>query len=432
MAFAALDLGGTYVKAGLVHPEPGGTSHVVRTPMPYSRSGQVADTIDVSALMQLVHREVLRLVAAGARALLISNQMHGVVLVGPDLAPVSPMYTWQADLAANLPGGSPAVVQRLSEELGEAQRRALGNELRPGLPIVTLACLAPSHSAALENATALSIGDFVASELCGHVVASHVSNAAASGLYDLVTGTWSAPALRAAGVEHVAMPVVTHEPAVVGTTHIGGHRVPVVCAIGDQQASLAGAGLAPDELSANVATGCQVSRRIPHADTAVPQLRPYLAGDYLATVTHIPAGRALNAFVRLLTGSLPDDDPADHWQHLESAARNAPEGVQANVAVFPAARDFPGGLAGLTEDTMTPGAVFRGAMNDVAGRIAAAATAVGTQGLSRLVFSGGLAYRSSLMREMVTHRVGLPARVVDEDADALTGLAYVATLVPHL
>lgn len=432
MAFAAIDLGGTYVKAGLVHPAPGGASQVVRTPMPYSRSGQVADAIDVSALMQLVHRELHRLVAAGARALLISNQMHGVVLVGPDLAPVSPMYTWQADLAAHLPGGSPAVVQQLADELGDSQRRALGNELRPGLPIVTLACLAQSQGAVSEGATALSIGDFVASSLCGHVVASHVSNAAASGLYDLVTGQWSTPALHAAGVEPLAMPPVTAEPTTVGTVEANGRHVPVVCAIGDQQASLAGAGLAPDELSANVATGCQVSRRIPHADTSVPQLRPYLAGDYLATVTHIPAGRALNAFVRLLTGAHADDDLADHWQHLELAARDAPQGVQANVAVFAAARDFPGALTGLTENTMTPGAVFLGAMSDVADRIAAAASAVGTQGLSRLVFSGGLAYRSSLMREMVTHRVGLPARVVDEDADALTGLAHVATLVPHL
>jgi hypothetical protein len=71
-------------------------------------------------------------------------------------------------------------------------------------------------------------------------------------------------------------------------------------------------------------------------------------------------------------------------------------------------------------------------MEDVAARIGAAADAVGTHGAARTVFSGGLAYRSALMRDLVTQRVALPARVVSEDADALTGLAHVARLVTDL
>jgi len=432
MAFAGIDLGGTYVKAGLVHPEGARTSNVTRAPMPYARAGRAADAIDVPALLRMVHAVVADLVAHGASAVLVSNQMHGVVLVDDSIEPISPMYTWQADLAADRPGGSAAVVDGISDSLGDDTKRALGNELRPGLPIVTLACMAAEGALGGANATALSIGDFITSTLCGYVTDCHVSNAAASGLYDLAAGEWSHRALHAIGADGVGLPPVVSAPTVVGRADVTGQPVPVVCAIGDQQASLEGADLAVDELSANIATGCQVSRRIPHPDTSAPQLRPYLDDDYLATVTHIPAGRALNAFVRLLTGAAPDDDVSSSWDSLESEARDAAGGIRANAAVFPAARDFPGSLTGLTEQNMTPGGVFRAAMEDVADRIALAAHEVGTRGLTRIAFSGGLAFRSALMREMVCDRVGLPARVVDEDADALTGLARISACVPGI
>jgi len=71
-------------------------------------------------------------------------------------------------------------------------------------------------------------------------------------------------------------------------------------------------------------------------------------------------------------------------------------------------------------------------MEDVADRIAQAADRVGLDGLARIAFSGGLAFRSRLMRDLVTTRIGLPARVVDEDADALSGLARVARMTPGL
>ena len=431
MAYAGIDLGGTYVKSGLVDSDDPGATMVARTPTPYLRSqGGAAGVIDADALLALVRQEAERLASAGAQGILISNQMHGVVLVDDALSPISPVYTWQADLAAHLPGGTRGVVDAIAGRLGEPTRRALGNELRPGLPIVTLACLARSDGSGMDGATALSVGDFVTSTLSGRVVPCHTSNAAASGVFDLERGEWSATALDAIGASGIRMPDVLSQPEVVGHALVGERSLPVACAIGDQQASLAGADLADDELSVNIATGCQVSRRLGRADTSAPQLRPYLHDDYLATVTHIPAGRALNAFVRLLSGRDPGDDLAGDWTSLEHRARDAAGGVRANVAVFPAARDYPGCLEGLTEDTMTPGSVFRAAMEDVADRIAHAAGMVGTAGMERIAFSGGLAFRSELMRDMVTQRIGLPARVVGEDADALSGLARVARMIP--
>ena len=429
MDCAGLDLGGTYVKSGLIDAGTGEVTQVHRAPTPYIRQGRIAAAVDVDELMRLVNAEVARLTAAGARALLVSNQMHGIALVSEDLELLTPAYTWQVDLADQMPGGSDALIEEIGARLGEATRRALGNELRAGLPIVTLASLVRRGDTPPDGAIALSVGDLVTTLLCKKVTRCHLSNAAASGLYDLSEGKWSTDGLAAIGTPELTLPEVVSRAEVVGTHSVDGHDVAIVSAIGDQQASLAGAGLATDELSVNIATGCQVSRRIPGPDTRAPQLRPYLQDDYLATVTHIPAGRALNAFARLLANRDADDDISADWARLEGLAAAGARGVRANVAVFPAARAYPGQLSGLTEDNMTPGAVFRAAMEDIADRITDAAEAIGARDLSRIAFSGGLAFRSDLMRRLITDRLGLPSRVVRKDADALAGLAVVAMTI---
>ena len=432
MAYAGIDLGGTYVKAGLLEPGGASASAVRRWSTPYVYSGRVPEAVDVGALMAWVSTELSRLADAGATAVFITNQMHGVILTDDNVVPHSAAYTWQADLAANDPGGTLDALARLSDGLGEETRRALGNELRQGLPIVTLACLARRSEFSMRGLTALSLGDFIASRLCGKIVATHVTNAAASGLYDLVKGGWSAHALRVAGIADLSMPEVVTAPRIEGSTTIDGRVLTVACAIGDQQAALMGASLEHSELSVNIATGCQVSRRICAPDTTAPQLRPFVNGDYISTVTHIPAGRALNAFVRLLSGSANSDSLSANWAALEQAAAATTTDLRANVALFPAARGYPGSLTGLSEHEMEPGAIFRAAMEDVVSRIGDAASAIGMSGLTRVVLSGGVAYNSSLMRSLVSEKLTMPTRVVSEDADALIGLGKIAKLIPGM
>ena len=55
------------------------------------------------------------------------------------------------------------------------------------------------------------------------------------------------------------------------------------------------------ELSINISTGSQVSRRTDRLEPGEVQTRAYFHGDLLQTITHLPAGRSLNVLVRLLT-----------------------------------------------------------------------------------------------------------------------------------
>ena len=71
--------------------------------------------------------------------------------------------------------------------------------------------------------------------------------------------------------------------------------------MGDHQAALAGAFLGERELSLNISTGSQASLFTPTWQPGNYQTRPFFDGRFLNTITHIPAGRALNVLFKLLT-----------------------------------------------------------------------------------------------------------------------------------
>ena len=66
-------------------------------------------------------------------------------------------------------------------------------------------------------------------------------------------------------------------------------------------AAILGALLQRDELSLNISTGSQVSLLKPKVEFGNFQTRPFFDGRFSITITHIPAGRALNALVKLLS-----------------------------------------------------------------------------------------------------------------------------------
>jgi len=72
-------------------------------------------------------------------------------------------------------------------------------------------------------------------------------------------------------------------------------------AVGDQQASLYGAGLDENSVILNIGTGGQIGFLGSLEDSWAFQRRPFFNGLTLNTKTHLPAGRALAFYTRLLT-----------------------------------------------------------------------------------------------------------------------------------
>ena len=83
-----------------------------------------------------------------------------------------------------------------------------------------------------------------------------------------------------------------------------------------------------DELSLNISTGSQVSRRTAEFQPGPYQSRRYFDGDFLNTITHLPAGRSLNALVDLLTelAQAQGITLANPWEFIARRAAEADAG----------------------------------------------------------------------------------------------------------
>jgi len=77
----------------------------------------------------------------------------------------------------------------LASRLGPETCLALGNELRPGLPLATLFWFV-ERGELPPDALPLTLADLVLVQLCGAAPGVEVTNAAATGPLDIVRGAW--------------------------------------------------------------------------------------------------------------------------------------------------------------------------------------------------------------------------------------------------
>jgi hypothetical protein len=103
--------------------------------------------------------------------------------------------------------------------------------------------------------------------------------------------------------------------------------VPCYTPIGDYQCAMVGALLQYGELSLNISTGSQVSLLKPQAEFGNYQTRPFFDGRFLATITHIPAGRSLNLLVKLFSKLAESQkiELADPWPYIARCRADRPD-----------------------------------------------------------------------------------------------------------
>jgi sugar (pentulose or hexulose) kinase len=416
-----LDVGGTYLKAGwLQHGRATGVQRAA-TPAFIDPSGPYRE-IDPSALMNAVHALLARF--PDPTAILITGQMSGCTFVDDAGNALVPLITWQDRRTSD--------VAPIAEALGSTAVVALGNELRPDLPIAALAWPQTPPTGLFT-----SLIGYVAGQLAGQAAqVAHPSDAAASGMWSLADECWLPEALQIAGLQPEQMPAVDWALTAVGRNPSG---APVFAPIGDQQASLLGAGLRPEGralLSMNIATGGQVSV----VDTAASkaqqvasrtQIRPFFDGSYLRTFTHLPSGRALTKVLELLSRRAPTDD--DWAWAMQACAGPHSEQQPTNPLPTWDPRFFTGEggqLSGVTASTTSADCMVA-AVATLAQGFVAAADDLGGRTCEELVFSGGLVQKFTPLRNAILRYLDLPHTVHPGDDAALDGLAVLAEQPPQ-
>ena len=373
----ALDVGGTFVKAARV-ADGKVLDPVVRHSMP----GFVESDFDIGARELAPEKldsavfEALKALNVGdvsAHDVFISGQMAGLAFVDDNGRALENVLTWQDTRYGN--------VDAVVEAMGSEATADLGDGLRVGSPAVTLV----SRNIPVGTYPTSLIA-YVAGRIAGQRVDRvHATDAGSWGLFDTRRMRWSAAACQAAGVDPKALPTV------VSRVEYASSGTRVRTAIGDQQAALFGAGLNGEQVSINLATGCQVSI-LRHEFATTAQTRPFLDDHYLHTVTHLPSGRHLAAVILQAYG----DVSAMAW------SRAAEEFGQKRSIVD--------------------------AVESIAQGIVDAVHRLNANG-REVLFSGGLVQRFTPIRTAILNRLGDPAhRVFPGDDAALAGLAKLSSM----
>jgi len=431
VSLIGIDLGTSFIKAGILDLESLQVKQVRRVPFPAPLMNRPAlyrefDPNSIITAVKAVLREI-EPYAEDCDGVVMCTQMHGVIFTTEGGEACSNLTTWQDQRVLEAhPAGRGTYFDVMKARLSADEIRQMGNELRAGLPIGLFFWMAEQGKLPEQNLIPASLADFVIANLCKAVPVTEITNAMALGLLNLETMEWHHAVISKLGLEKLRLPEIVPHGTVTGWLELGGRQVPCYTPIGDYQCAILGALLQGNELSLNISTGSQVSLLKSEVTFGDFQTRPFFDGRFSITITHIPAGRALNALVKLLSELATAQGVilTDPWSYIaQEAAKVTPSKMQANLAFYSSASGSEGSLTHLQEDELTVGSLFHAAFRTMAESYFGFAKRLSPeQAWSGVVFSGGLVQKIDFLREMICDQFGTSYRVSPVEEDTLLGL----------
>lgn len=436
MEALALDIGSTTIKGTVLDVAQGTLGPVFTRDFPDPLTGLPPEWFEVApdaveAATRAVLDELLSHCPAPS-ALFVSGQMGGTILVDEDGRALTNYLSWRDQRTRAMAANGSAPLGELRERWSGGLLEAVGNELQAGSTTSLLFWLLEAGQLA-SGGIPVTVADYVIGRLGTRVglwPTMHVTHAI--GLLDLETSTWHRSALRAAGLKNVPWPELVDqiEPQVIA--RFGEVEFPVYGAYGDQQTALRGADLEAGELSLNISTGSQVSRRTKTYEPGQYQSRRYFDGDWLNTITHLPAGRSLNVLVDLLTelASAEGVTLRDPWGTLMRKADAVSDTtLDVNLSFFAGPLGRTGRIDGITTENLTVGALLQAAFRNMADNYAHAAARLDPDHTATaVVLSGGLTRTAPTLRRLIAERFSRPLREADHE-ETLLGLLGLARTV---
>jgi sugar (pentulose or hexulose) kinase len=420
---AVLDLSSLTVMTPVVRPFP--------SPIAGLPKGWVE--IDPIAVVHAVDEVLSSLIeqAPDATWLGFSGQMGGLILLDDQTRPLTNYVSWQDQRSIEPSGDGKSLLDRICNTWKDAGFLAkLGNELQAG-STTTLMAWHRDNRLLPKHAIPANIADFVIAHRVGHPIPMHATHAI--GMLDLTSGEWHRRAMEQIGLGDFTLPELSHTESCVGEWKHASQTLQVFGSYGDQQCALRGAGLQPNELSLNISTGSQVSRRTTSFQPGRYQSRKYFFGDTLDTVTHLPAGRSLNVLVDLLTEVAHAQGIAlEHpWDTINSLVdAEADTDLEVNLAFFQGPLGNRGRIENLTTENLSVGTLFLAAFRAMADNYLRIAERFSTMDWTGVVLSGGLTQKVPRLRSLLKDRFTVPLResAGEETLAGLLDIARHATL----
>lgn len=217
------------------------------------------------ACIKVVRAVMQQVSSSDIHAIGLTGQMHGTVLLDKGRQPVLPAIIW-ADQRSAQAG------EHLAARLGQQTYVSIAGTLpAAGFMASTLYWLAQNSPEALDKAEVVLLPkDYLRWRLTGEI-ATDVSDAAATGLFDIAAQRWSSAIIQTVGISASIFPPILPSHIIAGKLTADAAEVlglasgiPVVTGCADQPAqALANGVIAPGLASITIGTGGQVSVPLP-------------------------------------------------------------------------------------------------------------------------------------------------------------------------
>lgn len=432
MKFIGIDIGSTSLKAGLLDLASQTVSDVRLQPFPAPISGLPAAWFEVDA--DVVVARVRRLLgellsdSGSCRGIVACSQMGGVVLADSSGRAVTNYLSWRDQRSLEACGRGGTWFEELRRRTTDNDWNVIGHELKPGSAVSLLFWLSENSLRPHDATQAMSLGEYVVARLCD--APPKTEPTLALGTFNLDTHTWHRDWFERLEFGNLRWPELSSFDQVAGTYSDGAIRVPCFPVVGDHQAALLGAELGERELSINISTGSQVSLLASTWQSGDYQTRPFFEGQFLNTVTHLPAGRSLNALIDLLCElSRAEGHPVrDPWNVIAREVEQcAATELDVNLAFFASAVGDRGHIANICLEDLSVGSLFRAAFQHMADNYERCADRLSpARAWNRIVLSGGLPQKLPLLRNLIAERFRCPIRIVETPEETLQGLLRLA------
>ena len=423
--FLGIDIGTTSTKAIAITPD-GQQLAIARAAYPTLSPQSVYQEQEPQALLQAVIsvlKEVTKQTEARPEAISLSCAMHSLIVLDPSGQPLTNAILWSDRRSARQ-----ASQLRASGE-GTALYEATGTPIHPMSPLCKLRWLQEEAPTLFQQAARfVSIKEYILLQLC-QVHAVDYSIASATGLMDIQTLKWHAPALAYAGIrEDQLSPLVspTHLLALKSKALPDNlQNVPVAAGANDGcLANLGALALSPEEWVLTIGTSGAI-RRTSQAPIVEPEAQIF---NYRLDERYLVSGGATNnggiAFEWL--GKLLGQERLS-----EAAAKKIPAGSEGllflpyllgeRAPIWDASAT--GAFLGLRLNH-SPAHLHRAVLEGVAFSLYHIAESMPAKPV-QLIANGGFTH-SPLWVQIIADVFGIPVRVDEQEEASARGAAFVA------
>ena len=314
----------------------------------------------------------------------VTGQQHGMVLVDPELTPLTPLINWQDQRGNELmpgPGQDVSWVDEARHRCGAAAVQKLGCRLNSGFLGTTLFWL-NEQDLVPQGSRACFITDLFVAMLTDGELQTDPSLAGSGGIMNVASRDWDDDTVKSLGLSRELLPAVKEADRPAGIVSAANADrlptgTPVSVPIGDHQASFLGS--VADRRSSvllNVGTGAQVAVFTDGTDFAPPvELRPFpIQGNLLSNVglTGGWSFQVVEKFVRQLGVELfgADTDQPLYSALTELAGKADPDSTGLRcLPTFSGTRSNPlqtGSFEGMTPQNLTPANLARSVLEGMA------------------------------------------------------------------